>query len=84
MPWREEKGRLWGPGVFDMKAGVAYFVFAAKALRDLGIRAKRRFVVQLNSDEEIGSPTSQPFTAAKPGAALPCWSPNLAPDSTAS
>ena len=65
MPWREEKGRLWGPGVFDMKAGVAYFVFAAKALRDLGIRAKRRFVVQLNSDEEIGSPTSQPFTAAE-------------------
>ncbi len=65
MPWREEKGRLWGPGVFDMKAGVAYFVFAAKALRDLGIGANRRFVVQLNSDEEIGSPTSKPFTEAE-------------------
>ena len=22
MPWREEKGRYWGPGVLDMKAGV--------------------------------------------------------------
>ncbi len=65
MPWREEDGRLWGPGVFDMKAGVAYFVFAAKALRDLGIAANRRFVVQLNSDEEIGSPTSKPFTEAE-------------------
>ncbi len=65
MPWREENGRLWGPGVFDMKAGVAYFVFAAKALRDLGVRAKRRFVVQLNSDEEIGSPASKPFTEAE-------------------
>lgn len=62
MPWREENGRLWGPGVFDMKAGVVYFIFAAKALRDLGIAANRRFVVQLNSDEEIGSPTSRPFT----------------------
>ena len=65
MPWREENGRLRGPGVFDMKAGVAYFLFAAKALRDLGIRAERRFVVQLNSDEEIGSPTSKPFTEAE-------------------
>ena len=65
MPWREENGRLWGPGVFDMKAGVAYFLFAAKALRDLGIAANRRFVVQLNSDEEIGSPTSKPFTEAE-------------------
>jgi glutamate carboxypeptidase len=65
MPWREQDGRLWGPGVFDMKAGVAYFVFAAKALRDLNITARRKFVVQLNSDEEIGSPTSKPFTEAE-------------------
>ena len=65
MPWREQDGRLWGPGVFDMKAGVAYFVFAAKALRDLNITARRKFVVQLNSDEEIGSPTSKLFTEAE-------------------
>ena len=58
MPWRQRDGRLWGPGVFDMKAGVAYLIFAARALRDLGLEARRRFVVQLNSDEEIGSPSS--------------------------
>ncbi len=65
MPWREQDGRLWGPGVFDMKAGVAYFVFAARALRELNISAWRKFVVQLNSDEEIGSPTSKAFTEAE-------------------
>ncbi len=65
MPWREQDGRLWGPGVFDMKAGVAYFVFAARALRELNISARRKFVVQLNSDEEIGSPTSKAFTEAE-------------------
>lgn len=65
MPWREEGGRLWGPGVFDMKGGIAYLLFAARALRDLGLNARRRFVVQLNSDEEIGSPSSTPLTQAE-------------------
>ena len=65
MPWREAEGRLWGPGVFDMKAGVAYMLFAARALRDLGLESRRRFVAQLNSDEEIGSPTSTPLTKAE-------------------
>ncbi len=62
MPWAQEKGRLWGPGVFDMKAGVVYLLYAAKALRELNLQSRCRFVVQLNSDEEIGSPTSTPFT----------------------
>ncbi len=62
MPWRVADGRLWGPGVFDMKAGAAYILFAAKALRDLGLESRRRFVALLNSDEEVGSPTSTPFT----------------------
>ena len=65
MPWREAEGRLWGPGVFDMKAGVAYMLFAARALRELGLESRRRFVAQLNSDEEIGSPTSTPLVRAE-------------------
>ncbi len=73
MPWREEDGRLWGPGVFDMKAGVVYMLFAAQALRDLGLESRRSFVIQLNSDEEIGSPSSTPLTrdeASKSAAVL--------------
>jgi glutamate carboxypeptidase len=62
MPFKRSKGRLWGPGVFDMKSGVVYFVFACRALRELDIPVRRRFVVQLNSDEEVGSPSSRPHT----------------------
>ena len=65
MPFKQSAGRLWGPGVFDMKSGVAFFVFAAEALRELDIPVPHRFVLQLNSDEEIGSPSSRPFTEAE-------------------
>jgi glutamate carboxypeptidase len=65
MPCKREKGRLWGPGVFDMKAGVALLVYAAETLRELEIPFDGKYVVQLNSDEEVGSPTSRPYTEAE-------------------
>ena len=62
MPVRTAEGRLWGPGVFDMKGGVVYFLWAARALREMDVELRRPFVVQLNPDEEIGSPASRPYT----------------------
>lgn len=62
MPFRSSKGRLWGPGVLDMKGGVAFFVFAMRILKELDIPVKRRVVLQLNSDEEVGSESSRPIT----------------------
>jgi glutamate carboxypeptidase len=62
MPFRRARGRLWGPGVLDMKAGIAAFVFAVRALKDLDIPAASRVLLQLNSDEEVGSPSSRPLT----------------------
>ena len=62
MPFRQARGRLWGPGVLDMKAGIAFFVFAARALRELDIPVPSRVLLQLNSDEEVGSPSSRAMT----------------------
>jgi glutamate carboxypeptidase len=62
MPFRVEEGRLWGPGVLDMKGGMVLFVFAVRALRELEIPVAARVRLQLNSDEEVGSPSSRPLT----------------------
>jgi len=62
MPLREENGRLWGPGVLDMKSGIAIFVYAVHTLRMLEIPVRRNILFQVNSDEEVGSQTSRPFT----------------------
>jgi len=62
MPFRRKDGRLWGPGVLDMKSGIAFFLFAIQMLRDLDVPVPRRVVLQVNSDEEVGSETSRPLT----------------------
>ena len=73
MPFIETADRIHGPGVFDMKGGVAMFVFAMRALREFDIPVRRRVLLQLNSDEEVGSPTSRHLTeeeAARSSAVL--------------
>jgi len=62
MPFRRADGRLYGPGVYDMKAGIAFFIFAIRALRELEIPVASRVLLQLNSDEEVGSDSSRPLT----------------------
>jgi glutamate carboxypeptidase len=62
MPFREAEGRLWGPGVLDMKAGIAFFVFAARALREMEIPVGSKVLLQLNPDEETGSQESRALT----------------------
>jgi glutamate carboxypeptidase len=53
MPWRLENGRAYGPGVFDMKAGLVVMVEAIRLAR-----TARALRVLLTADEEIGSPTA--------------------------
>ncbi|MHB2008042.1 MAG: M20 family metallopeptidase [Acidobacteriaceae bacterium] len=61
MPFRMAKGKIFGPGVYDMKAGV---VMAAHALAMVRERQALTtpVVVLLVSDEEIGSPCSRAVT----------------------
>jgi glutamate carboxypeptidase len=51
--------RATGPGIFDMKGGLVVGLFAVSALHDLGLVPAHRLVFVLNSDEEVGSPTSR-------------------------
>ncbi len=60
MPWRSDAGRLFGPGVLDMKAGVIMALAALRLLRQL--KLTRPVTLLLNSDEEVGSPISRPIT----------------------
>ena len=62
MPFRQTDGRLWGPGVLDMKAGIVFFLFAVRALRELDIAAGSKVLLQLNPDEEVGSEVSRALT----------------------
>ncbi len=61
MPWRQEAGRIHGPGVLDMKAGVIMALTAVQSLLELRALA-RPIILLLHSDEEIGSPCSRALT----------------------
>lgn len=61
MPVELDRGVLRGPGVFDMKAGLAQLVFALRTLVELGLEPPAVPVVLVNSDEEMGSFESRPL-----------------------
>jgi glutamate carboxypeptidase len=64
-PFKLENHRATGPGVFDMKAGIAVMWSALRALGKL----PRDVTVLLNSDEEIGSTSSRDLIQKEAAAA---------------
>jgi glutamate carboxypeptidase len=59
MPFREENGVAYGPGVFDMKASLVIAEFTIKHLIASGNLPARPVEILMTSDEEVGSPTSR-------------------------
>ena len=59
MPLTRSGGRLHGPGVFDMKAGIAIAMLATRALLETGAPLAHRIVMLWTTDEEIGSESSR-------------------------
>jgi glutamate carboxypeptidase len=60
MPCRVAKGRVWGPGVLDMKSGIAVALHVMEALGKWGL--SRPVSLLLVSDEEVGSKSSRAIT----------------------
>jgi len=82
MPVALEGNRLMGPGVFDMKAGLTQMVFSLRILRTLGLEPEVTPVILINSDEEIGSPESEPTIRQVAGEAIRAFipEPGMGPD----
>lgn len=66
MPWREEAGRVFGPGVMDMKGGIAVAWLALRALADAAgeeaAAGSPAITILLAGDEETGSAGSRALT----------------------
>ena len=64
MPCHVADGRLHGPGVLDMKSGIALMLYTIEALQMWHRGVPRPVVVFLVSDEEVGSHSSRKITEA--------------------
>lgn len=78
MPLHEEAGKLYGPGTFDMKAGIAASMLAIRALAELG-DCRSSVSMLWTTDEEIGSATSRALieSAARDARAVLVLEPSL-------
>ncbi len=81
--WREE-GVLGGPGVADMKSGIAIMLGALEAVEASPLAERIGYEVILNSDEEVGSPGSAALIAqaARGKKAALTYEPSALPDGT--
>ena len=77
-------GMIVGPGVADMKGGIALMLAGLAAIERSPLAARIGYDVVINSDEEIGSPGSAALIAEKAAGKLAAltYEPSLLPDGT--
>ncbi|ARS26351.1 hydrolase [Sphingomonas sp. KC8] len=77
-------GLLNGPGVADMKGGIAVMLAALAAIETHPLAPRLGYEVVINSDEEVGSSGSAPLiaTAARDKIAALTYEPSALPDGT--
>jgi glutamate carboxypeptidase len=80
----KDEGVLGGPGVADMKGGIAVLLAALKVLETSPAAARLGYEVVINSDEEVGSPGSAALIAeaARGKRAAFTYEPSALPDGT--
>jgi glutamate carboxypeptidase len=61
--WREAEGRVFAPGVYDMKSGVLFIAWLLRCLKEMD-QPHPRLDILLTPDEEVGSLESQPHVQA--------------------
>lgn len=64
-PYAVTDGRIQGPGVYDMKSGVAASIFALRLLAERSAGPKSDLSFLITCDEEWGSPTSRELIEAE-------------------
>jgi glutamate carboxypeptidase len=84
LAWLEPDKLLGGPGVADMKGGIAVMLAALKAIEASPERGAIGYDVVINSDEEVGSPGSAALIsrAAEGKRAALTYEPAALPDGT--
>ena len=60
-PWRREAGKIYGPGIFDMKANCALAIEVLRALVELKATPAYGVTLVLTCDEEVGSQSGWPL-----------------------
>lgn len=60
-PWRIEAGKIYGPGIFDMKANCALAIEVLRVLSRLKATPAGGVTVVLTCDEEVGSGSGWPL-----------------------
>ena len=60
-PWRRQHDKIYGPGIFDMKANCALVIEILRMLSELSLKPRCAVTIVLTCDEEVGSTSGWPL-----------------------